>query len=677
MQENINIPDSTITTNLSFRQLVLMNMQQLTNFPYIEKDFDALTDYELLCLVVKYLNDVIANQNEQNASITRMYQSFLALQDYVNNTKDELEDAFNNLDNYVRNYFDNLDVQDEIDNKLDEYVADGTLEHIIASYLQTQKIYDTTDEMIADASTLVDGLSVQTLGYHSLNDEGGAFFKITDTASVSEFQIDLGNDLYATLIIEGNTLNVKQFGAYGDNTHDDTNAFKNAITFINGKYINLYINKGTYKITEPLYVDWQNSNFWTSFDGSYSIKGAGIYQSILNFTSSNGLIINRNTNILSIEISDFSIENLTYDPLQESTVSNLPDDTKGIGLLLKHIGYTGHVSRVGVRGFYIGIATRNCYCGPILDNLFSTKTVFGYSSKDDTSVEHNSCSYTGYESCYIQQGSDMTLTNVICEGNLGAFKTNEYNQRGKFNARGFSFYSARCNLFACYSEQLMGNARYIDNSVIVEDNGVIDNNMVYYLDTAAYADLKTWVLANNWNYDEIYVNNTISTFCQFNAPFIENRTAYIYDASPRPGMKVDSDGKYFAPNIIFNGVTPTQGADNTFNLLSHGNAKPIVYLKGALYEVQDNYKMAPQKIYGLIRTRNNIDPTNWSGGFSLDISRLGNYTDETYNEVSLKMRHTLDGGMIFYKETLLDGTRVAIVPIINIAADGKVTFPQN
>lgn len=135
MQENINIPDSEITTNLTFRQLVLMNMQQLTNFPYIEKDFDALTDYELLCLVVKFLNDVIANQNEQNASITRMYESFLALQEYVNNTKDTLEDAFNTLDDYVRNYFNNLDVQEEINNKLDEMVEDGTLFNIISNYL--------------------------------------------------------------------------------------------------------------------------------------------------------------------------------------------------------------------------------------------------------------------------------------------------------------------------------------------------------------------------------------------------------------------------------------------------------------------------------------------------------------------------------------------------------------
>ena len=134
MQENINIPDSNITSSLTFRNLVLMNMQQLTNFPYIEKDFDALTDYELLSLVVKYLNDVIDNQNEQNDSITNMYNAFLALQTYVNNTKDTLETAFNNLDDYVRNYFENLDVQEEINNKLDQMVEDGTFAELLQAY---------------------------------------------------------------------------------------------------------------------------------------------------------------------------------------------------------------------------------------------------------------------------------------------------------------------------------------------------------------------------------------------------------------------------------------------------------------------------------------------------------------------------------------------------------------
>ena len=250
MQEHVNIPDSNITTNLSFRQLVLMNMQQLTNFPYIEKDFDALTDYELLCLVVKFLNDVITNQNEQNASITRMYESFLALQDYVNDTKDELEDAFNNLDDYVRNYFDNLDVQDEINNKLDDMVEAGTLQEIIADYLNSKAIFgfDTVAAM-KDATNLINGSYAKTLGYYSINDGGKALYKIrtitnddvVDNATIIEMN-DSENNLVAELI-KDYPVNAKQIGCKTDGTDNSTiinnylaNHNSTGLFFPNGNY---------------------------------------------------------------------------------------------------------------------------------------------------------------------------------------------------------------------------------------------------------------------------------------------------------------------------------------------------------------------------------------------------------------------------------------------------------
>lgn len=159
MQENINIPDSNITTNLTFRNLVLMNMQQLTNFPYIENDFDALTDYQLLCLIVKYLNDVITNSNEQNDSITNLYNAFLSLQTYVNNTKDTLENAFNSLDNYVRDYFANLNVQDEINNKLDQMATDGSLTLLIKNYVDPiyQEYENSINTEVSSFKTTING----------------------------------------------------------------------------------------------------------------------------------------------------------------------------------------------------------------------------------------------------------------------------------------------------------------------------------------------------------------------------------------------------------------------------------------------------------------------------------------------------------------------------------------
>ena len=76
---------------------------------------DSLSYYELLCKVVKYLNDVISNV-------------------------DTLYSAVKTLNDYVKDYFDNLDVQDEINNKLDEMAEDGTLSNIVGSVVHVYSI---------------------------------------------------------------------------------------------------------------------------------------------------------------------------------------------------------------------------------------------------------------------------------------------------------------------------------------------------------------------------------------------------------------------------------------------------------------------------------------------------------------------------------------------------------
>ena len=303
MQGNINIPDSTITTNLSFRQLVLMNMQQLTNFPYIEKDFDALTDYELLSLVVKFLNDVIANQNEQNDSITRMYQSFLALQDYVNNTKDDLEDAFNNLDDYVRNYFENLDVQEEINNKLDQMLEDGVLEQIIEQFIQSTALwcFDTVADMKL-ATNLTNGSYVKTMGFYNINDGGSSVYKIrtkeeNETAD-EMFTIDVYNStLIAEFVNTNNKINIIQVGI--DDSSDITSKLNNLFT----KLTNM-----------PIYeINFNKDSVYTlegqiNINGDYKINGNNA--TIEFYTKPNNTNL-RIFNVTSDNIID--IENLNID----------------------------------------------------------------------------------------------------------------------------------------------------------------------------------------------------------------------------------------------------------------------------------------------------------------------------------------------------------------------------
>ena len=69
----------------------------------------------------------------------------------------ELIDLFNQLKDYVDNYFENLDVQDEINNKLDEMVEDGTFDVIFAQV--DAKIGDLSSLTTSDKSSIVAGVN--------------------------------------------------------------------------------------------------------------------------------------------------------------------------------------------------------------------------------------------------------------------------------------------------------------------------------------------------------------------------------------------------------------------------------------------------------------------------------------------------------------------------------------
>ena len=146
---------------------------------------DSLSYYEALCAMWKYLDNTVKVINN-NALIT---EDFIA--------------KVNELHDYVENYFANLDVQEEINNKLDQMALDGTLQEIIGDYLNATAVwgFDTVADLKA-STNLINGSYAKTLGYSVKNDGGGATYKITDTADASEWQETLDSGLYATLIGE-------------------------------------------------------------------------------------------------------------------------------------------------------------------------------------------------------------------------------------------------------------------------------------------------------------------------------------------------------------------------------------------------------------------------------------------------------------------------------------------
>ena len=168
----------------------------------------------------------------------------------------ELQQLYKDLQDYVDNYFENLDVQAEIDNKLDEMVDNGTLENIIEPYLKNNAIFvfSTVADLQADEN-LVENQYVRTLGYYSINDGGDSLYKIralslSDTIDGSFLLALNDNSLVAELIVEG-PVNFKQIGGKADNSSDNSTVWGN---FIASDYKDLYIPEGNYKILSTIYL---------------------------------------------------------------------------------------------------------------------------------------------------------------------------------------------------------------------------------------------------------------------------------------------------------------------------------------------------------------------------------------------------------------------------------------
>lgn len=351
----------------------------LENFPFIEADFDALTEWQLFCKLGKEMNKIINSENTLGTQVENVTNAFIELQNYVNN------------------YFDNLDVQEEINNKLNNMVEDGTLQEIISSYLNTKAllIYDNVESM-KNSNNLIAGSYAKTLGYYSKNDGGGATYKIRtitgndiiDNATIISLN---SNNLIAELIFE-NIINVKQFGAYGDNNHDDTEAFKKAIDFAyslpNSSFYNSYkiiVPKGKYIISEEL--RFKSSTLNGSELSNISIEGEGQGTTVLisNFTD--------NGNLLYLNASSkFSLKNMSF--------KNLNSDVDITALKIDGASMLIDLTNLFAYNFYVGFDLNICVGN--VTNCFANSCNCGFKTRGTS---------TNFLNCYASQCSKKNEIN--------------------------------------------------------------------------------------------------------------------------------------------------------------------------------------------------------------------------------------------------------------------------
>ena len=388
-------------SNQPFRKLVTTIGELPSAF------IESMSYYEMLAWMVNWLETTVIPAVNNNAEAVK-----------------ELQDLFVELKTFVDTYFENLDVQEEINNKLDAMVEAGTLQEIIADYLNSRAVFgfDTVADMKA-ATNLINGSYARTLGYYSKNDGGGALFKIrtiTNDDTIDETTIyEMENDdtLIAELIID-ETMNVKQFGVKADGTTDNT-AKLNAIISLG--YPKLYFPDGEYKIDSRIDIS-----------SIYEIEGQTRSKTIIkalngfNWSARSGKILHNFT------LDGVSINNETYNTGLEGILAF--GKLENVSIKNYYIGFKP-LTGSWINNFdniYISYCTNGIYNNSIStfnDNTF-VNCVFQHISNDCINISGDvnnfiGCDFEFSHYCFNRSGRLLNIDKCYIEGNDRIINVNE------------------------------------------------------------------------------------------------------------------------------------------------------------------------------------------------------------------------------------------------------------
>lgn len=170
------------------------------------------------------------------------------------------KESEDNIEKQQKLVNENIAKQNELERKYDEQIKNIASENVQnAEIVDARMGFDTLGnvikkkiyhfenvEEIKRCKILREGDTVETLGYYEANDGGAGKYRIVLTEAEEDGGsiLRLDNGFSAELIVKNGIVNVKQFGAKGNKTFDDTVSIQNALNF-NSK---VFINEGDYLI---------------------------------------------------------------------------------------------------------------------------------------------------------------------------------------------------------------------------------------------------------------------------------------------------------------------------------------------------------------------------------------------------------------------------------------------
>lgn len=219
-----------------FRHLIMTIGELPTSF------LDSMTYYEMLAWLCNYV--------EKNVIPA------------VNNNAEAVKE--------IQDWIETLDLQDEVDHKLDEMADSGELAEIIAQYLNSQAIqgFDSVADM-KEAENLLAGSYARTYGFRNVNDGGSAIYKIREvinTDTVDEMSLIALSDENLVAELCSEVILPETLGAYADGTHDDSSYINKLIELADaGKKISF--SPTVYAVNSTVMVEPTNRKLSLDFNG--------------------------------------------------------------------------------------------------------------------------------------------------------------------------------------------------------------------------------------------------------------------------------------------------------------------------------------------------------------------------------------------------------------------------
>ena len=471
------------------------------------------------------------------------------------------------------------------------------------------KYYDTLSDLLAD--DLPDDVCVGTLGYHSLNDGGGALYKIHTAAPFTYYET-LDNGLFAELIYD-NEINVKQLGAYGDDVHDDTTAFKNAITYAGGSYditmanlddatpaFNIIVPSGKYIISEELRIAKNNIIFVGNGVLNTVIKCATnvIIEALLTFTGAYGCGVH-------------DIQLFGSVPTHSTTNHNPVTYGACCGLWLDQIAYCTFTNVMIANTRNQGIRMCHVWQDDFTNILIYHTSGYGTTATDKyygAAIYHSvanqiNTTFNPTPSILTSESNHVTFNRLEVSGLLGA----------TFKAAN-DLYNSTCQNFAF--------------------NDVIEENDLF--NDLSLSDLPPCFTEDAWNFAG--ANHFITPPASESAYAINNHYIYYHNYTfnaPKVFYKVSSQHVNINNAIIYTAkLDATYPGISTYLYSEVANAAPMV----DLHVMEENLTATPtinfdhivvcQNLYGIpCRVQGNVRYTRTGTAVTLNVSDLiDNYT---------------------------------------------------